>query len=126
MQKGLKRTEMIAVFLHKKKNKKDLKIKTKRKEKKHGRQIEVKCSKISFSSHLLWTFCKYSVWTVFELALFFKSLLTCVFEDDHDKRKFLLFVFLLASHVTLVETNVCSMILTFQANCIPCVNGLYM
>lgn len=99
----------------------------KRKKSMARREIEVKCLKISFSSHSLqWTFCKSSIWTVFELALFLKSLLTCVFEDDNDKRKFLLFDLILASHVNLVQTNVYTMILTYKANHIPCVNGLYM
>lgn len=84
---------------------------------------------LSYSSHSLqWTFCRCLLSTVFDqLALFLRQLLTCVFEDDSDEeKKLLLYDLISLSHVTFIPANVCTMILTYQANHVPFVNGLYI
>lgn len=62
-----------------------------------------------------------------DLALFLRKLLTCVFKDDNDEeKKILLYDFISLSYVTFIPANVCTMILTYQANHVPFVNGLYI
>lgn len=90
------------------------------------------CGKRIYSSHSLqWTFCKCLILTLFNLALVFrkkkkKTINLCIRRGRRRSSRTYRATSVV-SHVTLIPAkNVWTMILTYQANHVPFVNGLYI